>query len=66
MSSNDKSEPEIPVTPSTTPIIQSLQESTDSQPKTTIQRLAMASAMAMVNQFQKIGNDSTNSPPTKK
>jgi hypothetical protein len=42
-----------------------LQESTDSQPKTTIQRLAMASAMAMVNQFQKIG-DSTNSPPTKK
>jgi hypothetical protein len=65
MSSNDKSEPEIPVTPSTTPIIQSLQESTDSQPKTTIQRLAMASAMAMVNQFQKIG-DSTNSPPTKK
>jgi len=63
MSSNDKRESAPPTTPPTTPTTESLQESIE-QPKTTIHRLAMASAMAMVNQFQKIEN--TNPPPTKK
>jgi hypothetical protein len=51
---SDKSDPILPDTPPTTPTLEAMQAR--EQPKTTIHRLAMASAAAMINQFQKIEN----------
>ena len=50
----DKNDPILPDTPPTTPTLESMQAR--EQPKTTIHRLAMASAAAMINQFQKMDN----------
>ena len=60
----DKCDPILPETPPTTPTLESMQAS--EQPKTTIHRLAMASAAAMINQFQKVAPTPTIPPATKK
>jgi len=58
---SDKSDPILPDTPPTTPTLESMQAR--EQPKTAIHRLAMASAAAMLNQFQKISPALTNPSP---
>ena len=65
MSSNDKSEPPSPTTPPTTPNLEPSQEPTQVETTKFIHPLMMASAMAMVQQFQKIGQTSTNPSPSK-
>jgi hypothetical protein len=67
MSSNDKSESTPPNTPPATPNIEPSQEPTDVETAKSIHPLMLASAMAMVNQFKKVGQTTTNpSLPTSK
>ena len=49
------------ISPSMTPITQSLQQSNEVEIKTDVHNLAVASAMAMINQFKKMEHNSINS-----